>query len=327
MFRETAAELPDVRRPPHPDHARRLLRPAQETAEAGADHRGNRPAPVPLQRHRRCRYQQGAVHDRARGAQHAPPAIRPSAREPQSGADQPCLRPRMGRLALGDAGVVEPTGGSPPAVLGAGGPCGCLTHVAGRRRRPAGLAATCRMGVPSRALPGTAAPPWRTRAGRPRWVPAPCLVARRRRPVVPPCRQRRPNMQIGVIGLGRMGAQHVAAPDARRGIPAWCWTPTRTRSQGLGKDGATADAARWPRWSANWAAARGLGDAAGRQDHRGRRSPSSAGCSGPATSSSTAATPTTRTTSAARRRWRRRASATSTSAPPAASGGWSAAIA
>ncbi len=65
IYRETTRADPGIRRPPHPDHAGRFLRPAQETAGAWADQRGKRPAPVPLPRHRRCRHQQAAVPDRA----------------------------------------------------------------------------------------------------------------------------------------------------------------------------------------------------------------------------------------------------------------------
>ena len=61
IYRETKQEAARVRRSPHPDHACRLLWAAQEAGGARADHRGERPAPVPLPRHRRCGYQQAAV--------------------------------------------------------------------------------------------------------------------------------------------------------------------------------------------------------------------------------------------------------------------------
>ena len=92
IYRESKTKHPGIRRPPHPDHARRLLRPAQEAAGAWPDHRGKRPAPVSLPRYRRCGYQQAAVPDRARDAQHAPSDVQPHLRQPQPGHEQPQLR-------------------------------------------------------------------------------------------------------------------------------------------------------------------------------------------------------------------------------------------
>ena len=77
IYRETDGSRCRIRRSPHPDHARRLLRPAQEAGGARADHRGERPAPVSLPRYRRCGHQQAAVPDRARDAQHASPDVQP----------------------------------------------------------------------------------------------------------------------------------------------------------------------------------------------------------------------------------------------------------
>ena len=58
--------------------------PYRRLLEKRPRHRGKRPAPVPLRGHRRPRQRQGAVHSRARGAQHAPPDVRAAAGQPQS---------------------------------------------------------------------------------------------------------------------------------------------------------------------------------------------------------------------------------------------------
>ena len=77
IFRESDAAAPAFDGHHIADLSRRLLRALSPSDRARADHRGERPAPVPLRRHRRYRQRQGAVPDRARGAQHAPPALRP----------------------------------------------------------------------------------------------------------------------------------------------------------------------------------------------------------------------------------------------------------
>ncbi len=105
-------------------------------------------------------------------------------------------------------------------------------------------------------------------------------------------------MQIGVIGLGRMGGnisrrlmQHGHEPvvydhDAK----AIAALTQRRRNRRRGPRQARGAIAR---------AARGLGDAAGRQDHRRRHRPTRQAACRPATSCSTAAIRSGRTTSAA----------------------------
>ena len=80
---------PAIRRPPHPDHAGRLLRPAQETAGAWSDQRGKRSAPVSVPRHRRRGHQQATVSYRARNSEHAPPDVWADLHQSQSGYEQP----------------------------------------------------------------------------------------------------------------------------------------------------------------------------------------------------------------------------------------------
>ena len=128
-------------------------------------------------------------------------------------------------------------------------------------------------------------------------------------------------MQLGMIGLGRMGANMV-----RRLIkgghqcvvfdcsPMQCrsWSrrrPRRHLARGLRQEAGQA--------------ARDLADGSGghrRQDHRRSR----CRCSKRATSSSTAATRTTWTTFDAPKSWSPKESTMSMSAPAAASGAWSA---
>ena len=132
-------------------------------------------------------------------------------------------------------------------------------------------------------------------------------------------------MQIGMIGLGRMGANMVRRL-LRGGHTAVVFDPDQAAVQKLVAEGATGAASldefvaklespktAWcmvPAGEITEQTVRELGAASAR-----------------ATPSSTAATPTSRTTSAARRSWPPRASPTSTSAPAAACGGSSAATA
>ena len=110
-------------------------------------------------------------------------------------------------------------------------------------------------------------------------------------------------MQIGVIGLGRMGA-NISRRLMRAGHTCVVWDANASAVQGLGREGAkgvaslkdVVQALQPPR--AMWVML-----PAG-QDHRSRRSTNSAGCCSRATSSSMAAIPTTRTTFAAARNWR-----------------------
>ena len=83
--------------------------PHRRLQELRPHHRGEQPAPVPLQGHRRSRYAARAVHHRARGAQHAAPDVCPRAGQPQSGADRHELpaRPRQPALVDGIDGAVE----------------------------------------------------------------------------------------------------------------------------------------------------------------------------------------------------------------------------
>ena len=134
-------------------------------------------------------------------------------------------------------------------------------------------------------------------------------------------------MQIGVVGLGRMGA-NISRRLMQAGHSTVVWDANPAAVESLGKDGATAASGLADLVGKLYRlAAGGLGDAAARQDHRGHDRARCRGCWARATSSSTAATPTTRTTSGAARRWRRRGCAISMSAPRAASGGWRAATA
>ena len=134
-------------------------------------------------------------------------------------------------------------------------------------------------------------------------------------------------MQIGMIGLGRMGG-NMSRRLMKAGHHCVVFDANRQAARGAGKGrrhgrrvacGCGEDA--------RGKAARRLADVAGgpghRRDGRAARRPAGAGT----TSSSTAAIPSTRTTSAAPKSWPRRASATSIAARPAASGASSAAIA
>ena len=107
-------------------------------------------------------------------------------------------------------------------------------------------------------------------------------------------------MQLGMIGLGRMGANLVRRlmDDGHHCVVYDVDKPTRSRSS-------PARARRRADSLADFvakldAAARGLGDGPGRL-RAGHGRPTSPGCSSPATRSSTAATPTTATTSRGRR--------------------------
>ena len=120
-------------------------------------------------------------------------------------------------------------------------------------------------------------------------------------------------MEIGLIGLGKMGGNMARAaaprrPHRRRLRPQPGDQRRRRRSSDL-----VAAAA---------APAGGLGDGAGRRRRPGRPSTRSASCSTRATSSSTAATRATPTTRSTPRCSASAASASSTPASPAASGAW-----
>ena len=133
-------------------------------------------------------------------------------------------------------------------------------------------------------------------------------------------------MQLGMVGLGRMGANIVRRLMRRRPRVRRLRRRRRKRSRRSSSEGATG-AASLDDFVAKLAqAARRLGHGAGRVRRR-RPSTSSRRAWSRATSSSTAATATTATTSTAPRRSGRRASTTSTSARAAASSGSSAASA
>ena len=131
-------------------------------------------------------------------------------------------------------------------------------------------------------------------------------------------------MQLGMVGLGRMGAGIVRRlmRDGHRCV-GYDVHPDAVKA--LEADGADRlVVARGVRGEAREAARR-LGDGARGRHHRRRRSPRSRRCSSPATRSSTAATRTTSRTSATPHDARaRRASTTSTSGRAAASGASSA---
>ena len=132
-------------------------------------------------------------------------------------------------------------------------------------------------------------------------------------------------MQLGMIGLGRMGANLVRRlmDDGHRCV---VYDVNADAVAELAGEGATGADSLEDFVAKLDAAARGLGDGPGRL-RPGHRRPSSPACSSPATRSSTAATPTTATTSRAPRSCSRRASTTSTAARAAASGAASAATA
>ncbi len=76
-------------------------------------------------------------------------------------------------------------------------------------------------------------------------------------------------MQIGVIGLGRMGA-NISRRLMRAGHSTVVWDANPASVQGLGADGATTGLGSGGSGrQAVRLAARGVGDAAARQDHRG----------------------------------------------------------
>ena len=132
-------------------------------------------------------------------------------------------------------------------------------------------------------------------------------------------------MQLGMIGLGRMGANLVRRL-MRDGHRCVVYDVNADAVKQLEAEGATGSTlARGLRRQAR-EAARGLAHAAG-GDRASRLSTSSARCSTPATSSSTAATPTTATTSPAPSSSPPTGSTTSTAARAAASGASSAATA
>ncbi len=108
-------------------------------------------------------------------------------------------------------------------------------------------------------------------------------------------------MQIGVIGLGRMGG-NISRRLMKAGHTCVVFDANAEPRAALAKDGATAvGSLAEVVEGARREAARGLGDAARRRRSPRRRSSAWASCWSAATSSSTAATPSTRTTSAAPR--------------------------
>ena len=86
------------------------------------------------------------------------------------------------------------------------------------------------------------------------------------------------SMQIGIIGLGRMGGNIAPPPDAATATRWWSTTSDAKAIAAL--EQGRRDRRRRPRQArgATARAARGLGDAAGRQDHRATPSNSSASC-------------------------------------------------
>ena len=107
-------------------------------------------------------------------------------------------------------------------------------------------------------------------------------------------------MQIGFVGLGKMGGNmvHRIHRDSDHQVVAFDLNEERVRD-GRGARRDRRGLARGPRVQAR-DAADGVDHGPGRQPDRRRRSTSSPGCSTRATRSSTAATPTGTTTSAAR---------------------------
>ena len=81
-------------------------------------------------------------------------------------------------------------------------------------------------------------------------------------------------MQIGVIGLGRMGG-NITRRLMRNGHQAVVYDHDAKAVAALGRDGATGAARLGQAGGATAPAAPGLGDAAGRQDHRGHHRASS----------------------------------------------------
>ena len=140
VFRETDKPAPAFDGHHVADLPRRFLRPLSAPAREGPRHRGERPAPVPLRGHRRPRQRQGAVHDRARGAQHAPSDVRPAARQPQSRADQPqvCAGARGDELVAAARRLI---GGAEPVAATFG------TRTSRGSRRPARWRPAARAGA------------------------------------------------------------------------------------------------------------------------------------------------------------------------------------
>ena len=132
-------------------------------------------------------------------------------------------------------------------------------------------------------------------------------------------------MQLGMIGLGRMGANMVRRL-LKAGHQCVVFDMSPKAVEELVKEKAVgASSLARPREEAGQAAG-GLADGPGGRRGQDHRRPAAL-ISSPATSSSTAATPTTWTTSAAPRNSRRSRSITWTWGPAAASGAWNAATA
>ena len=133
-------------------------------------------------------------------------------------------------------------------------------------------------------------------------------------------------MQLGMIGLGRMGA-NIVRRLMRASHACVVFDKDPAAVAGLAKEGAVgaeslADlVAKLAKPRAVWIMLP-AGEITQNTLNAAERP-----CSRPATSSSTAATPSTRTTSAAPARWPNASCTMSTSAPAAACGGSSAAIA
>ena len=90
------------RRPPCPDLHHQFFGPLPPARGARPDHPRGQSIPIPLLRHHRPQGWPAPVHGRARGTQRHPPDVSAAAGQPQSGADQPQLRPRSRPMGLGD---------------------------------------------------------------------------------------------------------------------------------------------------------------------------------------------------------------------------------
>ena len=106
-------------------------------------------------------------------------------------------------------------------------------------------------------------------------------------------------MQLGMVGLGRMGA-NIVRRLMRDGHECVVFDVNPDAVEALAGEGATGADSLDDFVAKLEQAARRLGDGPGGRDHREHRQRARRAGSSPATRSSTAATPTTATTSAAR---------------------------